>query len=117
DLAEGEIPLLFAGVDDAVYVFFVLVELFSHGLALLSWAPSGWSGQMSCGGDPRSNKKCAKDSLYLMGLPGLGCGQGRGRGRKSFEIHPTASGTRRRRFPAEPVYMKLDDQPSPKDAV
>jgi len=31
DLAEGEVTLLLAGVDDVVYVFFVLIEFFSHG--------------------------------------------------------------------------------------
>ena len=30
DFAEGEVALLFAGVDDMVYVFFVLIEFFSH---------------------------------------------------------------------------------------
>ena len=64
DLAEGEIALLFAGVDDAVYVFFVLVELFSHGLALLGKAHAGWGGQKyraewTCA----SIAKCARDSL------------------------------------------------------
>ena len=31
DFAEGEVTLLLAGVDDVVYVFFVLIEFFSHG--------------------------------------------------------------------------------------
>ncbi len=30
DFAEGEVALLLAGVDDMVYVFFVLIEFFSH---------------------------------------------------------------------------------------
>ena len=33
DLTEGEIALLFPGVDELVYVFFVLVDFFSHGCA------------------------------------------------------------------------------------
>ena len=35
DLAVGEVALFLAGVDELVYVFFVLVDFFSHGWALL----------------------------------------------------------------------------------
>jgi hypothetical protein len=31
DLAVGEVALLLAGVDDAVYFFFVLIQFFCHG--------------------------------------------------------------------------------------